>query len=358
MIAYQNKNLPIFHFQIICILSELFRMNENKTYFCFKLYIYMFRFIKYSGIILFCTTMLSCISKQSTQKELKVEIVSNITAKLGEGSVWDYQKQVLYWIDIEEGILFEYDPEANTTITHKAGKKIGTVVPESKNTVVLAMQDGIYRMYLDNDSLEFIVKPVSLLENQRFNDGKCDPAGRFWAGTIGPRKSCFLYKLDNNGTISEVLDSITTSNGIIWSLDSTKMYYIDTNTSNVRQFDYDVQTGIIQNGKVIIEVPDSLGYPDGMTIDSEGKLWIAFWSGYGVYRYNPETGILMQKIDVPAKNVTSCAFGGKYLDVLFITTARQGMSEEEMLRMPDAGKLFKVKTGIKGIKANFIKTSK
>lgn len=300
----------------------------------------------------------SCRSKEQAVSNLKVEQVSEIKAKLGEGSIWDHKKQVLYWVDIEEGTLFEYDPVLNTTKSHLIGKKPGTVVPETDNTVVLALEDGVYRMFLHNDSLEFITKPLSLLSNQRFNDGKCDPFGRLWVGSIGAYKAGFLYCLNNDGKITEELDSITVSNGIIWSLDSTKMYYVDTRTSKVRQFDFDVINGSISNEKVIIEVPDSLGSPDGMTIDSEGKLWIACWGGYSVCRYDPVNGEIMQKIDIPAKNVTSCAFGGKDLDVLYITTAGLYMTVEEQDRLPDSGKLFFVKPGVKGIKANYIKISK
>jgi sugar lactone lactonase YvrE len=315
----------------------------------------MYRLTFIIGLTLFLFPFQSCKNQTQSDSAILPEKVSEIKAKLGEGSIWDSRKQVLYWIDIEEGILFEFDPVHNATKSHNAGKKIGTIVPETDTTVVLALQDGVYRMFLENDSLEFIVKPPSLLENQRFNDGKCDPQGRFWVGALGPGKSCFLYCLDNDGIISERLDSITTSNGIIWSPDSTKMYYTDTNTSKVRQFDFDNRTGQISNEKVIIEVPDSLGYPDGMTIDSEGKLWIALWKGYGVYRFDPETGKLMQKIPVQAKNITSCAFGGKELDVLYITSASIDMNAEESLQYPDAGKLLRIKPGVKGIKSNYIK---
>jgi sugar lactone lactonase YvrE len=309
-------------------------------------------------IMLFLITQvagISCIAQNKTDSNFKVEKVSEIKAKLGEGSIWDYQRQVLYWIDIEEGILFEYDPLLKSTKSHKAGKKIGTIVPETANTVVLALQDGIYRMFLNNDSLEFIARPSSLSTDQRFNDGKCDPAGRLWVGSIGPENSCFLYCINNEGIITERLDNITVSNGIIWSLDSTKMYYTDTHTSKIRQYDFDILTGNINNEKVIIEIPESMGYPDGMTIDSEGKLWIASWNGNSVYRYDPLSGKLMQKIDLPAKNVTSCAFGGKDLDVLYITTASIDMTEGELVKMPDAGRLFSINTGVKGIKANYFK---
>lgn len=299
----------------------------------------------------------SCKNLTVKDTAFAVELVCDIKAKLGEGSIWDYNKQVLYWVDIEEGILYEYQPDQDTTLIHRAGKKIGTIVPESDNTVVLAMEDGIYRMYLQNDSLEFITKPASLQSNQRFNDGKCDPAGRLWAGSMGPANSAYLYKMDAQGEMIPVLDNITISNGIIWSVDSTKMYYIDTPTKKIRQYDYSVADGSISAEKVIIEVPDSLGSPDGMTIDSEGNLWVAHWGGNAVFKYDPNTGATLQKIEVPAKNITSCAFGGNNLDVLYITCASIGMSDEEYLKYPDAGKLFRVRTGVKGIKANFIKIS-
>jgi sugar lactone lactonase YvrE len=310
-------------------------------------------------IILFSLVLLlSCFNPVSESKSLKAEKVSDLKAKLGEGSIWDQRKQVLYWVDIEDGLLFEYNPVLNTTISHKAGKKIGTVVPETDNSVILALEDGIYRMFLQNDSLEFISRPSSLLVNQRFNDGKCDPAGRLWVGTMGPYKTGFLYCLNNEGEIKEVLDSITISNGITWSPDSSKMYYVDTRNSKLRQFTFNVNDGSIKDEKVIIEVPDSLGSPDGMTIDSDGKLWIAHWGGYCVYQVDPSTGEILQKIEVPARNITSCAFGGRNLDVLYITTASIGMSGEESKSLPDAGKLFMVRPGAKGIPANYCKLSK
>lgn len=318
----------------------------------------MIRLLLLQGILISALMMKSNDNKTSDQTSQIPQKVSELKSKLGEGSIWDPNKQVLYWIDIEDGLLFEYNPLTKQTLTHKAGKKIGTIVPETNKTVILALQDGVYRMFLENDSLEFIAKPSSLLDNQRFNDGKCDPDGRFWLGSIGPKNTCFLYKLDNNGIITEMLDNITTSNGITWSLDSKKMYYIDTNSGKVRQYDFDVKTGSISNEKTIVEIPGNIGYPDGMTIDSEGKLWVALWSGSAVHRYDPETGELLQKISVPAKNVTSCAFGGKDLDELYITCASIGMSDEDARKLPDAGKLFVVKPGVKGVKANFFKISK
>jgi sugar lactone lactonase YvrE len=306
-------------------------------------------------LILFICTLLNSMESKGQVCDGNLNKVCEIKAKLGEGSIWDKERGILYWIDIENGILYEYDPVSEKILSHAAGKKIGTIVPESGESVVLALEDGIYRMNLVNDQLEFLAKPSSLRKDQRFNDGKCDPAGRLWVGSMGPSRSGFLYCMNNEGAIEEVLNDITTSNGLIWSLDSTKMYYIDTNTSRVRQFDYNIQDGSLRNEKIIIEIPGEQGYPDGMTIDSEGKLWIALWGGSGVNRYDPETGDLLQKIELPAKNVTSCAFGGKDLDILYITTAYIGLSDTDQNKQPDAGKLFCIKTGYMGIPSNPIK---
>jgi sugar lactone lactonase YvrE len=309
--------------------------------------------------VIFITELItpSCCS-QGQVSNMKIEKLSEIKAKLGEGSIWDYKRQILYWIDIEGCMLYEFSPVSKQTTSHRTGKKPGTVVPESETTVVLGLEDGVYRMFLQNDSLELIAKPSSLLANQRFNDGKCDPQGRFWLGSIGPRKSCFLYCMDNEGKIKEVLDSVTTSNGIIWSPDSTKMYYTDTNTRQIRQFSFDGKTGNLSNEKVIIEIPDGMGAPDGMTIDAEGKLWVAMWGGHAVCRFDPETGSLLQRIEVPAINVTSCAFGGKDLDILYVTSSSQNMSENDSLNLPDAGKLHCLRPGVKGINANYYINSK
>ncbi len=335
-------------------------MNENKLIFVLPDNLFKMRFIKILIPVFFFFQIItsSCGSDMKEMRSLEAVKLGEIKAKLGEGSIWDYNKKILYWIDIENGVLYEYNPVLDTTLSHHAGKKIGTVVPETDSTVVLALEDGIYRMFLKDDTLEFLSKPASLEENQRFNDGKCDPSGRFWVGSMGPDKSCFLYCMNNERSIIEILNGVTISNGIIWSLDSSKMYYIDTPTHQVRQFDFDNQSGNITAGKVIIEIPDTLGAPDGMTIDSEGKLWIALWGGYGVGRFDPVSGTLLEKINVPAKNITSCAFGGENLDILFITSASVGMTDDERSKLPDAGKLFSINPGVQGIKTNFINIRK
>jgi sugar lactone lactonase YvrE len=153
-----------------------------------------------------------------------------------------------------------------------------------------------------------------------------------------------------------MIENVSVSNGIAWSPDSAKMYYIDTPTHEVKEYDYNNVSGEISSPKVAIEISPDLGYPDGMTIDEEGNLWIALWGGSAVGCWNPKTGKLVRKIEVPAKNVTSCAFGDDDLGTLYITTARTGTTDEELKKYPNAGGVFKTVPGVKGVKANYFLT--
>lgn len=309
----------------------------------------------------------SCTNKSTDEKqtrvknELKVEYIEGTAATLGEGSIWDHNKAVLYWIDIQEKKIHEYDPGEKEHTSWELPYNIGTIVPESNNTVIVALKDGIYRKYFSPDSLEFIARPESLKEEERFNDGKCDPEGRLWVGSMrikGKLGDSFLYKYDPERGFQEMADSISISNGIIWSLNGKKMYYIDTPTRKIMQYDFNAEKGEISKGKVAVEIADTLGHPDGMTIDEEGKLWVGMWAGNAVCCFDPETGELIRRIEVPARNVTSCAFGGKDLDILFITTASAGMNDEQREKYPKAGGLFMVEPGVKGVKANFYRGGK
>ena len=272
---------------------------------------------------------------------------------LGEGALWNVAAQELYWIDIENGFFHRYNPVTHQQHTTKVGQKIGTVVPTTiKNHVLVALQDGIYDLNIETEQKTLVcLRPEPTYPMNRFNDGKCDVAGRLWVGTLSMEQLSHvagLYMVEK-GLITQKLDTISISNGIAWSLDTTKLYYIDTPTQVVKEFLYDKNTGSIQFSRIAVKVPKELGYPDGMTIDAEGMLWIALWEGFGVTRWNPTTGELLMKIDVPVSRVTSCAFGGNKLDTLYITTACVDASSEELKQYPYSGGLFAIKTGHVGI---------
>ena len=190
----------------------------------------------------------------------------------------------------------------------------------------------------------------------RFNDGKCDPNGSLWVGSMSLNTkdpSGALYRVDPDGTVEKFVDSVTVSNGIVWTRDKKTMYYIDTPTGWIRAYDYDASKGTISNERIAVEIPESLGYGDGMAIDENDDLWVALWNGNGIAHFDPRSGKLIKKVEVPAHNVTSCSFGGDNLDILYITTASIDMTEEEQLKYPNAGSLFSFQPGVKGQKGYY-----
>ncbi len=276
-------------------------------------------------------------------------------AILGEGAVWHPLEEVLYWIDITGKKLHRYDPEKGEHITYRMDGMIGTVVPSSgKYAVVVALETGIKGVSLDGKTELLAPYPGQEPADNRFNDGKCDPAGRFWVGTMSKKETKGagnLYCFDGKKLMLKQSE-VSISNGIVWSADSKTMYYIDTPEQVVFAYDFDVDTGNISNKRVAFSVPESNGYPDGMAIDHDGNLWVAHWNGAAVVCYDPATGKELEKVEVPALNVTSCAFGGKDLKTLYITTAKQGMTEDELEKYPLSGSLFSVDCNAKGVSAN------
>ena len=281
-----------------------------------------------------------------------VELLVDAHAQVGEGPLWDEEQQVLYWVDILSSLLYIYDPATGENRALDVGQHVGTVVTCASGGLMLAVREGFASFDLETQGLTLIANPEAHITGNRFNDGKCDPAGRFWAGTMAyenPTNQGSLYRLDTDLSVHKIFGDVAISNGIIWSLDHTTMFYIDTLRKNVRAFDYDVETGDISNERVIITVPEEIGMPDGMAIDSEGMLWVAHYGGSCVSRWNPNTAQLLLKIDLPVTQVTACAFGGPNLDILFITSAAQELDAAELERQPLAGGLFSIKTPYQGV---------
>ncbi|NGP46802.1 SMP-30/gluconolactonase/LRE family protein [Bacillaceae bacterium SIJ1] len=283
---------------------------------------------------------------------MTVELLVDAQAALGEGPCWNEKEQKLYWVNILGKSIHRYDPETDKQEAMDVGQMVGAIAPCKDGRVVLAMQDGFFMCDWETQSLEAFGDPESHLPDNRFNDGKCDPAGRFWAGTMRLKEDArghgALYCLEPSLDIKKKLDNIGTSNGIAWSPDAKKMYYIDTPTQQVVAYDYDIHTGAITNGEAIITIARGAGFPDGMTIDAEGNLWIAHWGGSGISHWNPQTGKQLDFIDVPALNVTSCVFGGPDLKTLYITSARTGTSAADLKQFPHAGGVFTLEADVKG----------
>ena len=287
----------------------------------------------------------------------EVEIAVNLQSTLGEGAIWDDKNKCLYWVDILKGLVHKYDLIKANHETKEIGGFVGSVVPVNQNEIVLLVNREFVRYNWSTGEKSILGNVEKDRKGNRFNDGKCDPAGRFWAGTMAldeAKGAGGLYCLNNDLSIDKKLKDISISNGIVWTSDQQTMYYIDTPTMEVWAFDYDITSGDITNKKVVVKVDKKEGFPDGMTIDHEDKLWIAHWGGKQIARWDPKNGEKLLSIPVPVSHITSCAFGGKNLDQLYITCAREGLSSEQLEQEPLAGSLFvyDTKGAYKGVPAN------
>lgn len=281
----------------------------------------------------------------------ELELVIDARATLGEGPSWDAKNQLLYWVDIRGKKVHIYDPKSNNSRSIDTGQQVGALVPRDSGGLILAMQQGFYALDVETGELTGIADPEEHLPNNRFNDGKCDAAGRFWAGTMDNDEVATtgaLYCLEKDLTVRKIFDQVGISNGIAWESDNKTMYYIDTPTRQVVAFDFDLDSGTLSNKRVVVHFPEGEGFPDGMTIDAEEMIWVAHWGGYQLSRWNPRTGEKLESIPVPAANVSSCVFGGENLDELYITTARKGLDEDTLSKYPHTGGVFRLKTKVKG----------
>lgn len=285
---------------------------------------------------------------------MELEVVWDAGATLGEGPIWYDGK--LHWVDIEEGRVHIYHPKDKTKETFQLSGKIGTVVPRKSGGLVLAMEHGFALFDPKKERLTPLPNPPSETLAGRFNDGKCDPRGRFWAGTMASRDGKAigsLYRLDPDFQCEIIQNGIGCSNGLTWSKDQSTFYYIDSFKNRIEAYDFDADSGDISNLRIVVDTPAGKNPPiyDGMTIDSEGLLWVARWTGNGVQCIDPSTGKVVEQIDVPVRKVTACWFGGDDLKDLYITTASVDETEEQLKDQPHAGALFCCRPGSQGLPA-------
>lgn len=217
--------------------------------------------------------------------------------------------------------------------------------------LLLAVQEGL--AVLDPESGDVaLVAPIEFDQvGQRMNDGKCDPRGRFWAGTMSAGDpipgSGTLYRYAGDGSVTAMVQGVTISNGLGWSPDGTTMYYVDTPTRRIAAYPFDLDTGDLGTPKVLVEIPEELGYPDGLCIDEEGCIWLALWGPGLIHRYD-HTGRHIGTVTVPIPATSSCAFGSPELSTLFVTTARLSLTPMELEVYPNAGGIFAIDVGVKG----------
>ena len=283
----------------------------------------------------------------------ELEPILDVRAIVGEGPIWDDERRVLLWVDILDSALYVYDPATGENRAFDVGQHVGTVVPWRGDEVMVAVRHGFASFDLATGALTPIHDPEEHLSGNRFNDGKCDPAGRFWAGTMAyddPQDQGSLYRMDADRSVHKVMGDIGIANGIVWSLDRSTMYYIDTVRADVRAYDYDQSSGEIANERVAIAFPDGIGRPDGMAIDEEGLLWIAHYGGGRVCRWDPDRGEIVETVRLPTANITACAFGGAELDTLYVTSAG-GPGGSPADGSDPAGGLFSLRPGVRGVPA-------
>lgn len=278
---------------------------------------------------------------------MTIETVGSYRAQWGEGPVW--WKDSLLYVDIENHRVVRFDPASGTEQTWDVGERVGTVVPREAGGLVIAGDSGFHFLDEATGKLTGLGDPEPDKPDNRFNDGKCSPDGRFFAGTISLVKKtgdARLYRLDPDLTVHEVFGPVTNSNGIVWSADGRVVYYIDTPRKEVLAFDY--EAGHLGNVRTVVSTAHLEASPDGMTIDSDGNLWIAFCHGACVICYSPESGDELRRVDLPCLETTACTFGGPDLADLYVTTGIHKSVVEE-----DAGRLFVIRgLGVKGVPAH------
>lgn len=286
----------------------------------------------------------------------KAKLILDAKTTLGEGPVWDYKKQLLFWVDIEGCHLHAHKPSTGVNQRWHFDEMLGAAVPTESGKLLLALASGLASFALETETL----LPHQVLENtdpqMRFNDGKVSPNGTFWIGSMHKKfapKTGSLYQVKSNFKSSVLIPKTTISNGMAWTSDAKKFYFIDSPTFQVRSYDFLNDT--ISNGKTAFKIPKNYGSPDGMCIDNENMLWIAHWGGNCICRWNPITGVVLEKISIPAPHVTSCCFGGEDLKTLYITTARSGLTMKQMEEFPLSGGLFTYTPKIAGTPITYFK---
>ena len=279
----------------------------------------------------------------------QIEPINGYISTWGEGPIW--HNDSLLYVDIEKHNVIKLDPETGKEQIWPVGERVGTVVPRESGGMVIAGDHG-FTFLAEDGALTKIADPEPEKANNRFNDGKCSPDGHFFAGTISLVKEkgdASLYRLGTCGEVTEVYPNVTNSNGIAWSADGKTMFYIDTPTFTVLAFDY--ADGEISNPTKVVDTSAISASPDGMAIDENDNVWVAFCHGACVVCYDTKTGEELQRVDIPCLETTACAFGGENLDVLYVTTGIHKTEVEE-----HAGKVFKVTgLGVKGQKAHSYK---
>ena len=278
---------------------------------------------------------------------LQFDLFSDYSCELGEGPFWDSKISRLHWVDIIGKKIISQNLDGSNIHALEVDGNPGCVVLSDNGKMVVGLDNQISLLDVNGDILNALADSNEG-SGLRFNDGKCDPSGRFWVGSMDRKEKNKLGSLYSWNSIEGLVNreqGVTVSNGMGWSPDNSLFYYIDSPTREVSVYDFDLSTGSINNKRRFISFSEEDGFPDGMTIDNEGRLWIAFWGGSKIMCVNPDSKAIEEVVSFPVSKITSCAFGGEKMDRLFITSAKVQVNEEDE---PMAGKTFVVSPGVKG----------
>ncbi len=274
--------------------------------------------------------------------------LADYACNTGEGPLFHPDENSVYWTDIPNKKLFRLDLATGEHHAIEIGRQVGGFTLQTDGKLLLFLDRGSIALFREGEPLEFIVSEIPEELETRFNDVIADPEGRVFCGTM-PTKDRLgnFYRLDTDGSLTHLLSGIGCSNGMGFTPDLTKMYYTDTGPRNIYRFDYDRETGALENQCVFVHVAEEGGgYPDGMTVDSEGFVWSGRWDGSCLVRYSPE-GVEVARIPFPARKVSCATFGGENYETLFVTTAGGHVKDTDG---PLAGSLFSLKIpGVRGV---------
>ena len=277
--------------------------------------------------------------------------VLDIKASLGECPVWSSRDKALYWIDINAPSLNRFDPATGRNTAMPMPESIGSFALRRPSGFLVALRSGIWLARADGSIDRRILAAPYDPSHHRFNDGRCDAAGRFFVGYMNEKRdanSAALMRVDADGTMTQVLDDMMISNGLAWSPDGRTMYHADTPSREVRAFDYDAATGTPSRPRTFARFQGETDRPDGGAVDSAGNYWTAFYSGGKVVQISP-AGRVLAEYPVPAMCPTMCAFGGSDLKTVYVTTARQLREADELVRLPHSGGLFAMTVDVPGL---------
>jgi sugar lactone lactonase YvrE len=281
---------------------------------------------------------------------MQIDVALDVRAALGEGPIWDAARQRLLFVDIPRGDVHAFHPASGADAIFSVGQPAGGVVPTRSGDWLVSARDGFLRLDPNTGASRLAIPLESDRPDNRLNDGYCDARGRFWAGTMSMTHAVeagALYRLDPDGNVTRVVDHVTTSNGIDWSPDQRRMYYVDTGTRRIDVFDFDLERGTITNRRPFVIVPERDGKPDGLIVDEDGGVWLALWGGSAIQRFTP-AGVLDRTIALPVTHPTKCAFGGPDLADLFVTSARDPVPEASRGSQPHAGSVLVCRPGVRG----------